>query len=528
MPYSESPASQMRTNGVKTLTFNAQFTNGTTQTTYSNLTVEAFSAKAIPDEIVDVNATIAFTPYETEQFSNIKGRGRVGYYYHPTRQASKTLSKVAIILDGFDVGDTRKFVDLYEDKMAYGTEPNKKYVVEELQNDGFDVLILNFPIYKVGTQSKTVPSVYRDGGGDYVERNAFVLVELIEQVKAKLIASGSNERIIIIGPSMGGLISRYALTYMEKNNLEHRCKLWISFDSPHRGANINIGDQLMFEYLNRGLGFMQAIKDAMAQLDSKAARQMLLHHYTAVLKPLPGANPEIIAGSPNYRERFVQGLDNLGFPQNPCIRNVALNNGSKVGNLQKNEPNNANPTGGSEALTFFTKKKTYLGAIFPGLALAIGGQLSLNMYNSPAYNQRSSVFKSNYKRGLFFSPSIENRFIKGNPLSNSLDIVPGGYYRVNDDIKNSESGIIGVDVKFAEQSFIPLVSSMALYNTNRDWGMNLQSIVLNPSPSDTPFKAIHAAPTLNENHVEITSAGIQFIRDQILYRNQNIPSGCNN
>lgn len=97
----------------------------------------------------------------------------------------------------------------------------------------------------------------RDGGADYMERNAFVLIKLIQQLNQELRVQNSTEKITLIGPSMGGLISRYALAYMEKRLAENpndlqwqqqwdaNVKLWISFDAPHLGANIPIGDQWM-------------------------------------------------------------------------------------------------------------------------------------------------------------------------------------------------------------------------------------------------------------------------------------------
>ena len=40
---------------------------------------------------------------------------------------------------------------------------------------------------------------------------------------------------------MGGLISRYALGYMWRKNIDHDTRLYISFDAHHVGANVPIG-----------------------------------------------------------------------------------------------------------------------------------------------------------------------------------------------------------------------------------------------------------------------------------------------
>ena len=93
----------------------------------------------------------------------------------------------------------------------------------DADNDS-DLIILNFPKYEYECITKTACLGYfapvgcvqetqtttckiRDGGADYIERNGLVLVELLRQVNERLRASGSREKITLIGPGMGGLIS---------------------------------------------------------------------------------------------------------------------------------------------------------------------------------------------------------------------------------------------------------------------------------------------------------------------------------
>ncbi|MDZ7896976.1 MAG: hypothetical protein U5N85_02950 [Arcicella sp.] len=74
------------------------------------------------------------------------------------------------------------------------------------------------------------------------------MVKILDSLNTKLQANGSSEKLMMIGPSMGGLISRLAIRYMEQNNINHNLKLWVSFDSPHLGANIPIGFQQMVKF----------------------------------------------------------------------------------------------------------------------------------------------------------------------------------------------------------------------------------------------------------------------------------------
>lgn len=507
------------TAGQKTLTLTAEFTNGTTQTTYANLQVASISGSSSPVDIVEVEAKIAFTPYIHEGYATVKGKGQVGYYYNKVNGVDdKNLNKVAIILDGFDPHDERDFRELYNKKMTYDGNKN---IIEDLKQDGYDVLVLNFHSYPIARAFRGW-QIMRDGGADYVERNAFVLIELIEQVKLKLAAAGSNEKIIIIGPSMGGLISRYALAYMEQHNMDSRCKLWVSFDSPHLGANINIANQLMFEYMNRSLGFVGSIKDAVYQLDAVAAQQMLIHHYKAVLEPQITAlnlpDPEKIAGSPNFRERFAENMRSIGFPTSSCIRNVALLNGTDLGTIQSPERTFSNPSSCSEAfnITLGFAPSVFVFKFLFGTSGPNSITMSAN--NSPANSDRCKVFDASVGGILGLFPKKYSQYIKGNGFSKSFDVIAGGIYAVNKQIPGGDIHlpIANITRRFSNQSFIPTYSSMAISPTitNVDWASNLSYYRNNPM-SGTPFKAIYAPPS-NQDHVFITTAGVTFIKEQVL------------
>jgi hypothetical protein len=62
------------------------------------------------------------------------------------------------------------------------------------------------------------------------------------------------------------------------NNGKHNCRLWVSFDSPHQGANMPLGAQAFLEYFGKKLKFGDAEDYYDAYLDCPAAKQMLIHH----------------------------------------------------------------------------------------------------------------------------------------------------------------------------------------------------------------------------------------------------------
>ncbi len=172
-----------------------------------------------------------------------------------------------------------------------------------------------------------------DGGTDYIERNAFLLVKLIQILNAKLQSNGyGNEKLVIVGPSMGGQISRYALAYMEKHGLNHNTRLWVSFDSPHLGANIPLALQKDLHFFGY-TGEQEEAKEAYDQkLHSIAARQMLIEQLNDDGSAYPNTG---INGTASFHKKYYANLRNNGlpgsngWPQN--LRKIALVNGAGNG-----------------------------------------------------------------------------------------------------------------------------------------------------------------------------------------------------
>src|SRR5690554_3068147 len=156
-------------------------------------------------------------------------------YYHyeagSTTSCEPILKKPVLILDGFDPLDKRNYGTLHDD---YLKNQSQEFISEPLRQKGFDVIIVNFPVlgHNGASTDIAIPSVVkkevspgvledvnkdgRKGGADFIERNAMAVVALIQEVNAKLVQNNSEEKLVVVGPSMGGQIARYALAYMEK------------------------------------------------------------------------------------------------------------------------------------------------------------------------------------------------------------------------------------------------------------------------------------------------------------------------
>ncbi len=118
-------------------------------------------------------------------------------------------------------------------------------------NKGYDIVILNFPTYK--TYDIDGNTKYILGGADAIQRNSKVCEKVIDTLNYILKGNNSQEQLVVIGPSMGGQITRYALKTMENNILDydyrgHNTRLWVSFDSPHQGAYIPLSIQYFLDF----------------------------------------------------------------------------------------------------------------------------------------------------------------------------------------------------------------------------------------------------------------------------------------
>jgi hypothetical protein len=393
----------------------------------------------------------------------------------------------AALVDGFDPGDSRNIAAIYAG-LNYGTNQN---LADFLRTQGFDIVLLNFPTY---TRPNTTTVV--DGGVDFIQRNAFVLVSLINQINAQKVG---NQKNVVIGPSMGGLISRYALRYMEMNNLNHDTRLFISFDSPHQGANVPIGFQHLFNYLAFGPVENVAVQPVVNGLiKSPAARQMLIDHMEGHLQTgslfefNTASNSLLPTGAPNYRTAFQNELNSMGFPLN--TRNVSISNGAGNG------ANNYSPD--FEVMNYTLNITPTQRAI-------------INLRFTPAANQTNQVsrFRGQQYVVLFWITGFESLANSKAPtFTAGLDTAPGGRF----DITDFSNGL-GTDpilTQFFDNlnsdyfTFIPTWSSMAVGNTN-----NLYSPIT--SATTTPFAA-SLIPTVNENHVTLNANNVAFALNEIL------------
>jgi pimeloyl-ACP methyl ester carboxylesterase len=207
------------------------------------------------------------------------------------------ITRPLVLVEGFDPFNEVDYLSLY-------TQLNADGMVTEARARGFDIVILDFT-----------------RGNDYLQRNAFVLVALLERLRIEVKGAAKT---VVVGASMGGLIARYALSFMSSKGLDHNTSLFVSFDAPQRGACIPLGLQHFMSYFSRYSGAESLRQQIAKTLDSVASRQMLVYHY------LWGGGDNDKAQPDPLRTRMLKELEDYGsYPRG--VTKVAVANGSGEG-----------------------------------------------------------------------------------------------------------------------------------------------------------------------------------------------------
>ena len=123
-----------------------------------------------------------------------------------------------ILVEGFPGGHPCDY--MYELLNASG-------MVDALHAAGYDVIIVGLA-----------------NGLTKIQRNAQVLVQCILEARKR-----TTQPLVVGGVSMGGLVSRYALAWMEKQGEDHGTRTYLSIDAPHRGTYTSLGVQWFVDAL---------------------------------------------------------------------------------------------------------------------------------------------------------------------------------------------------------------------------------------------------------------------------------------
>jgi hypothetical protein len=526
-----------------------------------------------PSTAQEIASSIPFQGYDESYAFN----GKIEYtvFYHTKdkiTQADNTEKKMLnpiIIVDGFDPKDKRKVQDCdcesdpvcklansdvifswstypsfqivfnptkhvsIEDSMEYdGINsttglPEKKRFMSELRALGYDIIVINQPTYNtVNTAGQAVNNV--DGGADYIERNALTLVSFIKNfIKSQQTLAGSTEGLVLIGPSMGGQITRYALAYMEKKFAEtndatwkHNAYLWVSVDSPHLGANIPVGAQANIWFMAEKMYKVEA-QESYNDLNSVAGKQQSIVNFEHA-RTSPDHN---LQGSSffstyynNLNSNGVAGSNGYPVSIPNTFRKIAMINGSLTGVKQGTEGQN------------FLYTRVYIRGLWPFQSSTITLARFQDSF-MPSYGSTGTVFQGdgqNFNVGFNhwyvshprYTLNVNNQDIRG-----GLDVVPGGYLKVGKILKESieggasDGGYRSETRDYIESnSFISAFSSLGHLSPWQNWSNPLNTNLVCPTNKQTPFDSYFGANT-NSEHTSFTKEGVEWLKKEL----QGIP-----
>lgn len=215
-----------------------------------------------------------------------------------TDQDTDGITSPMIFGDGFGQGPSD--LDRFLERL------NKEGMATKLRQRGKDVILVGY-----GERSESIRA------------HAMVVVALIEKIKRE----SPGKKIVVAGASMGGLVARYALLYMESKGEDHATSTYLSYDTPHEGAWIPIAVQKFVHYFESN-SVTAAQKSKLIR--SPAARQMLWA-WTDTKQYIEGEKFRENSGRANFIAELT-ALTGQPWPKVPFKYAVANGTGDGTGN----------------------------------------------------------------------------------------------------------------------------------------------------------------------------------------------------
>ncbi len=271
---------------------------------------------------------------------------------------------------------------------------------------------------------------------DDLRANAMVIIEsLLLTNKLKTDSSRPN---ILIGPSMGGLIARLALTYAENQKIDHQVAQFFSLDSPHQGAALPLCVQTgAFSF-----GLISTFTFT-KWLDQPAINQMLKEKVTVQF-----LNETITVLSPHpARTEYLNWQQSIGSHPKQC-KNYALSDGR------------------GDQTSYYPQPASYA---FTWKATTVWSKLlvkEVDMYYAPSQNQQqpTPIFDAYLLGGLIANKRQINQ------LKYSWETAPGGQdtfiQMIVGYLQEYLKGVISNNSSSGYHCFIPTMSALDIVGGN--------------------------------------------------------------
>jgi len=459
-----------------------------------------------------------------------------------------------IVAEGFDVGS------LLNPETPLGLSNILSFEQSLLSSGDLRNILIGNPFIN-NYQDYDIIYVDWDNGVDYMQRNAYVLEEVIKWVNEIKVG---NEKNVVLGQSMGGIIARYALSDMEARGETHDTRLFISQDAPQQGANLPLSYQYMYRHVTNqyitasstlfgGIVTVPIIDnfiDAstyLSILDTPASRQ-LLKNWSAL-------NYAVDNTLHNDFYNELKSLNsNNGYPQQGSIRNIAISNGSECGTTQTyNAGDHLANVQMDKSLSFL--QDLIFNIISPVIGVVGGltvdadffevGFLGLIPGNSRfiidfqakalSYTNNAHIYKGliRYKKKILwiFNSQVTITHVNKNQPSGILpfDWYGGGYFDTSGYSDNIDLGIANITVEVEDKfSFIPTASALDIGKGNislNDTDYRKKYVGGQPplAPKNSPFDNFTTAFTSpndndnnNEQHLEFNRRNGDWLAAELI------------
>lgn len=415
------------------------------------------------------------TPQETFFANNVSAGIKIFYGCNNTENK---IQKPFIISSGYNPLNIEQFFMLIN-------KFNSNGLLDELHRRNYDIVVVR----------------YNNGSGR-IEPNADVLIEIIKEINTRKWSNKSFYENLTMGYSSGALGLRAALKKMEvayqnnpvQENLHH-CKLYLSYDSEHQGANIPLSAQHSLFSLSLNspiaadLGFLIFILNQTALIGSGQAKDFLKYHYTqtgSASSPNQAPHPFFTDFFGKFQNQFFYQEPPFDRPGDYAqIRNVAIAQGSANAQLHplNNAPNGVTleidrERGDPDKWISWYRKQFVQWQTVDGTQQNV---FTRKFEKKPAFSNN-------------FQTILNERFYVNNN-SALLDAAPGSTAGFHNIVRNLTKGFMAlqialgdINVDFASTDcFVPTVSALDIKNHNGNFVYNLRDNDLmweSPFPND--------------------------------------------
>lgn len=515
------------TGGEKELKYKFTYANGSHKYSHSKIWVNYIAPQ---NNQARYNGFNLFRDREPITGDNWQGASATGFVTVELAPGHNQITKPLIVVEGFDPNNSFNYLTLINTNGPGGLNrvintTTGLSLNQAIEDEDYDLIFVDYA-----------------NGTDYIQRNALMVENVIEWVNDLKVG---NEKNVVLGMSMGGLVARYALRNMELNNKTHDTKLYISHDTPHQGANVPLGIQALARHLYGEeisipvllslididivdiADLIPELQQGFELLESPAAKQMLIYQLNG-----DGAN---LSHNNSMSQNFYNEYHAIGNPIQNGIRNIAIANGSECGNTLGFSNNDTLINIDEKIdLPWFTTNivLTVLNALSLNPLKTVSSFLSTDTDIKARFNVRAlpnQQSKQVYKGEIFISKTILGIFTVHEHLMDKLtlssqssmlplDNANGGIY----DVDNFISLPSDFDSYLLQRqfNFVPTYSSLNIGGGNQNIAYSDLNKIYSPlSPpngsKNVPFDNFYTNPLASENHIQFTLNNGNWLLDEL-------------